>query len=327
MNILPVFKKPRAKWILAILLLALAIAAIPSGPAQAAAEFCPPAAAGAALPWWGWPILLFVFCALLGVIAVLAGVGGGVLFVPIVGSFFPFHMDFVRGAGLLVAMCSSLAAAPHFLRKGMANLHLALPAALIASTASIAGAWIGLALPQAMIQITLGIAILGVVALLSRNRQSAYPVVGAPGRIAAFLQLQGSYWEPAEQRQVEWHAHHAGRGLLWFILIGFLAGMFGLGAGWANVPVLNLVMGAPLKTAVATSHFLLSITDASAAWVYINKGAIMPIIVVPSVLGIMLGSFLGAKLFTRVHPKSIRTIVLIMLTLAGLRSILKGCGI
>ena len=117
------------------------------------------------------------------------------------------------------------------------------------------------------------------------------------------------------------------RDRLWFILIGFLAGMFGLGAGWANVPVLNLVMGVPLKAAVATSHFLLSITDASAAWVYINKGAIMPIIVVPSVLGIMLGSFLGAKLFARVHPKSIRIIVLIMLTLAGLRSILKGCGL
>jgi len=315
------FKKAGVKLILAIV--ALACAAIPAQ----AAGFCPPAASGATLPWWGWPVLLFVFCFLLGIIAVLAGVGGGVLFVPIVGSFFPFHMDFVRGAGLLVAMCSSLAAAPNFLRKGMANLHLALPAALIASTASIAGAWIGLSLPQAIIQTALGIAILGIVVILSKSRESSYPAVGAPGRIASFLQLQGSYWEPAEQRQVEWHAHHAGRGLLWFIVIGFLAGMFGLGAGWANVPVLNLVMGAPLKAAVATSHFLLSITDASAAWVYINKGAIMPMIVVPSVLGVMLGSFLGAKVFARVHPKSIRTIVLAMLTLAGVRSILKGCGI
>ncbi|MEJ0001331.1 MAG: hypothetical protein WDO13_20565 [Verrucomicrobiota bacterium] len=48
----------------------------------------------------------------------LAGVGGGVLFVPIVGSFFPFHLDFVRGAGVLLALAAALAAAPRLLRDG-----------------------------------------------------------------------------------------------------------------------------------------------------------------------------------------------------------------
>ena len=68
-----------------------------------------------------------------------------------------------------------------------------------------------------------------------------------------------------------------------------MAGMFGLGAGWANVPVLNLLMGAPLKISVATSKFLLSITDTSAAWVYLNQGCVIPLMVVPSLVGIMLG--------------------------------------
>ena len=67
--------------------------------------------------------------------------------------------------------------------------------------------------------------------------------------------------------------------------IGVMAGMFGLGAGWANVPVLNLLMGAPLKISVATSKFLLSITDTSAAWIYLNQGCVIPMMVVPVVVG------------------------------------------
>ena len=66
----------------------------------------------AATPWWVWPIALFTVTFLLGVVAVLGGVGGGVLFVPIVSGFFPFHLDFVRGAGLLLALCGALAAGP-----------------------------------------------------------------------------------------------------------------------------------------------------------------------------------------------------------------------
>ena len=75
-----------------------------------------------------------------------------------------------------------------------------------------------------------------------------------------------------------------------------MAGMFGLGAGWANVPILNLLMGAPLIIIVATSKFLLSITDTSAAWIYLNKGAVIPLMVVPSLIGIMLASFVGVRI-------------------------------
>ena len=103
--------------------------------------------------------------------------------------------------------------------------------------------------------------------------------------------------------------------------------MFGLGAGWANVPVLNLVMGAPLKVSIATSKFLLSITDTSAAWVYMNKGCVIPLITVPSVLGLMLGSFVGVKLLTIARPKVIRYVVIVVLLFAGLKSIDKGLGL
>jgi len=103
--------------------------------------------------------------------------------------------------------------------------------------------------------------------------------------------------------------------------------MFGLGAGWANVPVLNLVMGAPLKISVATSKFLLSITDTSAAWIYLNKGCVIPMMVVPSLVGIMLGSFVGVRILAVVKPALVRWIVIAMLAFAGVKALLKGLGI
>src|ERR671926_1504347 len=101
----------------------------------------------ATAPWWIWPIALFALTYLLGIIAVVAGIGGGVLFVPIVGAFFPFHLDFVRAAGLLLALTGALSAAPALLMNGLASLRLAMPLALVGSVTSIVGAHVGLSLP------------------------------------------------------------------------------------------------------------------------------------------------------------------------------------
>ena len=106
-----------------------------------------------------------------------------------------------------------------------------------------------------------------------------------------------------------------------FILIGLLAGMFGLGAGWANVPVLNLLMGVPLKVSVATSKFLLSITDTSAAWIYLNRGCVIPLVAVPSIVGLMLGSILGVRILAVAKPKFIRYMVIAVLMFAGLKDL------
>src|SRR6185295_6645769 len=112
-----------------------------------------------AAPWWIWPIALFAVSFAIGIVAVLAGVGGGVLFVPVVGSFFPFHLDFVRGAGLLFALAGTLAAGPLLLRTRLASLRLVLPLALAGSVASFGGALVGLALRTDVIQTALGVTV------------------------------------------------------------------------------------------------------------------------------------------------------------------------
>src|SRR5512146_2850761 len=184
------------------------------------------AAPGAAVAWWIWPLALFVACFLMGIVSVPAGIGGGTLFVPIVGGFFPFHLDFVRGAGLLVALASALAAGPMLLRGGLASLRLALPLALLASISSIFGALIGLALPVAAVQTALGLIVLGIAALLSTAKHSEFPVVAAPDRLASALELHGVFVDGATQHSIDWRVHRTPGGLLAFAAIGVLAGVF-----------------------------------------------------------------------------------------------------
>ena len=279
------------------------------------------------MPWWAWPLILFVVTFFMGIVAVLGGVGGGVLFVPIIGGFFPFHIDFVRGAGLLVALAGALAAGPGLLKKGMADLRLALPVALIASSCAIVGAMIGLALPAKVVNIALGGTILGIVAIMLMAKKSEYPEVKQADALSTALRINGVYHELSTGHDINWKIHRTPKGLALFIIIGVMAGMFGLGAGWANVPVLNLVMGAPLKVSVATSKFLLSITDTSAAWIYVNNGAVLPMMVVPSIIGIMLGSIVGVQILAKTKPAAIRYMVMGLLLFAGTRALLKGLAI
>jgi uncharacterized membrane protein YfcA len=300
----------------------------PAAPATAPTEAVAPAApAGSKIPWWAWSVILLVFTFILGILAVLGGVGGGVLFVPLVGGFFPFHIDFVRGAGLIVALSGALAAGPGLLKRNLASLRLAIPVALIASSAAIVGAMIGLALPAKLVNILLGATIIGIVIIMATAKKSDFPIVPKADNLSKALGIMGLYREESLGKDVDWNIHRTLPGLFLFIVIGVMAGMFGLGAGWANVPVLNLLMGAPLKISVATSKFLLSITDTSAAWIYLNSGAVLPMIVVPSVIGIMLGSMVGVKILARTKPKAIKWLVIGLLLFAGLRALLKGLEI
>lgn len=280
-----------------------------------------------AMPWWGWAALLFVFTLVLGVVAALGGVGGGVLFVPIVSSLFPFHLDFVRGAGLMVALCGALSAGPTFLTKRLASLRLAIPLSLVGSVGSIAGAMVGLALPVYVVQIALGVAIVSIVFIMLRSSRNPGAAVKTPDPVSTALAINGLYFDEHTGREVRWHVHRLPLGIVAFVGIGFLAGMFGIGAGWANVPTLNLLLGAPLKVSVATSGLILSINDTAAGWIYLNRGAVLPLITVPSVAGMMIGTRVGARLLGKSRPQFVRWLVIGILLLAGLRSILSGAGV
>lgn len=303
------------------LLLAVMLLVMPDS--ALAADILP----GGDIAWWVWVSGIFVFSFVLGIIAVIAGVGGGVLFVPIVSSFFPFHIDYVRAAGLLVALSGALSAGSLLLKKGLANLRLGLPMALLGSVSSIFGALVGLALPSSFVQLSLGIVIIAIAVLMVMSKSAAVPGSTDPDCFSQLLGISGMYFDTSLQQQVNWNIHRTALGGILFVFIGFLGGMFGLGAGFANVPVFNLLMGVPLKVAVGTSGLVLSINGSAAVWVYLLKGAVLPLIAIPAVAGMMAGSRIGAWLLPRFHPGSIRIIVIVILVLAGVRSLLKGIGV
>jgi hypothetical protein len=189
-----------------------------------------PVPISAAGDWWHWPLILLGVTFVMGIIAVLGGVGGGVLLVPIISGFFPFHLDFVRGTGLLVALCGALAAGPGLLKANLASLRLALPVALIASTMAIVGAMVGLALPTHIVQLALGGTILGIVAIMLIAKKSAVPDVKEADALSSALRICGVYHDQATNETINWKIHRTIPGLLTFIIIGFMAGMFGFGA-------------------------------------------------------------------------------------------------
>ena len=290
------------------------------------APFLPSYEAGG-LPILGWVLLLIGFTIILGIVSIMGGMGGGMLYVSIVGTFLPFHLDFVRGASLMMALCGALSACPGLLRFCLTDLRLALPVGLTASMGSVIGAMIGLALPTHVIQTTLGFIIIAIAFIMFKAKRTEHPEVEKPDAFSKILGIQGSYCDLAINQRVFWMVHRTPWALVIFFLVGVMAGTFGIGGGAANVAVLNLMMGVPLKVAVATSTFLISMTDSAAAWVYLNSGAVLPMIAVPSIIGMVLGSWLGVYILARTRPANIRLLVIVLLILAGLRNIYKGLSI
>ncbi len=280
---------------------------------------------------WFWPIFMFIFTLIIGIISPVSGVGGGVLFVPLSTIITPFSVDFIRGAGLIMAVTSALSSVPYLIRKGLANIRIfALIAPLMVIT-SVVGGFVGLWVTNAypggkyVVKILLGAIILLVFFIMVSSKRVEFPEVKEEDRdsISKKLNVWGEYYEPGLSKVIYYTTKHTPIALLTFAIIGFVAGMFGLGAGWANVPVLNMLMGVPIKVATATSMLIIT-ANAPAIGIYLTKGAVLPLIVVPSILGITIGARIGAKVAEIIKPKFVRWIVLAILFIAGVLNIIKG---
>lgn len=280
--------------------------------------------------WWFWPLVLFLVSLVIGFISPISGLGGGVIFTSILSAFFPFSIDFIRGTGLVVPLTTALSSAPYFVKKGLANLKIASPLAVVSLVFSVIGSIVGLyisdnfPLGKYYIRVALGLVILFIFIAIAISKQVEFPKVKKVDSISQKLGLGGKWFEPSLNKVVEYRTTNLLKAIPVFAAVGFVAGMFGLGAGWANVPVLNLVMGAPIKVATATSMVIITLNDSTAAWVYLSKGAILPILTVPSVIGITIGARIGARVAVKTKPKSVRYVVMAILLIAAISTILKG---
>jgi len=280
-------------------------------------------------------VFFFVMLAVtmvIGVIAVLGGVGGGVIFTPLMMGFTPIDSFIIRATGLFVAMAGALVAARPFLRRGLANVRLLFFAAVPYAVFAVIGALMAGYVKEtagdtgeALIRLILGLLVLFIALLiLFAGKKVEYPEVERVDGFTKRLALATSYWEESLDKIVSYKVRKAPAGILMFCAVGLVSGLFGMGAGWAMVPVFNLVMLAPLKVAAASSKVLIGMGDTGAIWPYLIGGGIFPLFVVPCMLGLVLGTYIGTKLMFRVKASKIRGLVIVIMFGSGIKLLLDG---
>jgi uncharacterized membrane protein YfcA len=280
-------------------------------------------------------LILFGVTTLIGVVAVLGGTGGGVLFTPLMMGFTPINSYIIRATGLFVALSGSLIAARPFLRKGLANIKLllfaAVPYTIFAVTGALLAGYLDKTMGQtgtAIVNLVLGCLVVFIALLmLLGGKQVEYPEIKKVDSFTERLALSSSYWEKSLKKVVNYKIARAPVGILLFCFVGIISGLFGVGAGWAMVPVLNMALFAPVKVAVASSKVLIGIGDTGAIWPYLMNGAVFPLFVIPSIAGVVVGTALGARIMPVVKAGFIRWLVICILLASGGKLVYDGLKI
>ena len=267
---------------------------------------------------WGWIFGFFFLSFAIAMVAVIGGIGGGVLFTPFMLAFTPVDSLIVRATGLIVAMFSGLVSTGPFMRRGLANLKICIFCAAAYGIGAFAGAQGAIyvakhlgATGEGLVRLALGIilASLGVYFIVG-GKKIEWPEVKRVDRFTSRLKMSQPYYEMSLNRVVDYKLTRAGGVLAAIIGVGLLSGFFGLGAGWAIVPAQNLIMAVPLKVAAANSGVLLGMGDCIAVWPYLLAGAIIPVFAAPWLVGQVLGGLLGALILIRVKAGFVRYLLI-----------------
>ena len=284
------------------------------------------------LSMWLIIIASFLISTVIAIIAVIAGIGGGVMFTPIMLGFTSIDSLVIRATGLVVAMFGGLISSGPFMKARLANLRVtfycAVPIAIGALTGSVSAIYLHHVLGargDGAVRLSLGLLMLIIAYFLfTGGGKTEYPEPEFIDRFSIKLGLKGSYWEESLGRVVDYQMVRALLGGFLFILLGFIGGFFGMGGGAFLTGTLNLIMLAPVKVAAASSGVLLAISDATAIWTYITYGALISILAAPWMLGHVVGGILGAHLLIRVRAGFVRKILILILLVSSVKLIARG---
>ncbi|HIE55675.1 MAG TPA: sulfite exporter TauE/SafE family protein [Chromatiaceae bacterium] len=280
-------------------------------------------------------VLLFGFFFLsfaIAMIAVIAGIGGGVLFTPILLAFTNLDSLIVRATGLVVAMFSGLVSTGPFMRKGLANLRIC----VFCAAAYGAGAFVGAqgaiyvakylgATGEGIVRMSLGCILMGLATyFIIGGKKIEWPEVKKVDGFTKSLKLALPYYEESLGKVIDYPLTRAGYTLMAIVGVGLLSGFFGLGAGWAIVPAQNLIMGVPLKVAAANSGVLLGMGDCIAVWPYLHMGALIPLFAAPWLVGQVLGGLMGALLLIKIKAGFVRIILIGIMFFTSFGLVTKG---
>jgi uncharacterized membrane protein YfcA len=274
----------------------------------------------------GADIAIFAVSAAAGLLGALAGVGGGILVIPALTFGFGVEIRLAVGASIISVIATSSGAAAAYVRDRMTDMRVGMFLELATTTGAVCGALLAAIVAPALLYL-----LLGSVLLLSAGAQvgrlgEETPPEGPPSDLASRLRLVSSYPDRLSGREVPYSARRVplGFGLMW--VAGLVSGLLGIGSGVLKVLAMDGAMRLPMKVSSATSNFMIGVTAAASAGIYLSRGDVDPRIAAPVALGVLTGAIVGARLLGRVSNRAVRLIFLPVLVAVGLETIGRGLG-
>ncbi len=258
---------------------------------------------------------------LAGFLGALTGLGGGVIVVPMLALLFHVDIRYAIGASLVSVIATSSGAAAAYVREGYSNIRIGMFLETATTAGAIAGAAIALHIRTNAIAIVFGLVLLYSAYLSSRHREEHDPQLKS-SPLAEKLRLHGSYPTPEGKQPYAVTGVPAGYGLMFGA--GVLSGLLGIGSGAVKVLAMDQAMKIPFKVSTTTSNFMIGVTAAASAGLYLARGYIAPGITMPVMLGVLAGSMIGAKFLVRANVKVLRYLFAAAIVGLGIEMIVNG---
>lgn len=263
-------------------------------------------------------ILIGAYCA--GLLGALTGLGGGIVIIPLLTLVLDVDIHYAIGASLVSVIATSSGSAAAYVKEGITNMRLGMFLEIATTLGAVAGAFLSTYIPAQYIAIIFGvILIFSAIMSLKKKNQQADPV---SSKSAQMLRLGSFYPDQGQQIQYGVRNVFGGFGLMAFA--GMISGLLGIGSGSLKVIAMDKVMRIPFKVSTTTSNFMMGVTAAASAVVYLQRGYIDPGLSMPVMLGVVFGAITGSKILVKAKSKSLKVVFAVVISILAIQMIYKG---
>ena len=256
-----------------------------------------------------------------GFLGSLTGLGGGVVIVPLLTLVFHVDIRYAIGASLVSVIATSSGAAAAYVKEGYSNIRVGMFLEIATTIGALSGARLAIYLRLSVIAIIFGLVLL-YSAYLSVRPPPEHPDAGRPDRIASMLRMDGSF--PVANGVRDYHVRNVPAGFSVMYAAGLLSGLLGIGSGAVKVLAMDRAMRLPFKVSTTTSNFMIGVTAAASAGIYLNRGYIDPGLAMPVMLGVLVGSLAGAQVLARARVRVLRLVFSAVIAALGIEMVFNG---
>ena len=258
---------------------------------------------------------------LAGFLGSLTGLGGGVVIVPLLTLLFHVDIRYAIGAALVSVIATSSGAAAAYVKEGFSNIRVGMFLEIATTLGALTGAALALHLHVSIIAIIFGLVLMYSAIASLREKEEQTRDLG-PDRIATWLRMDSSYPTPAGKKEYHVRGVPLGFGLMFGA--GVLSGLLGIGSGAIKVLAMDQAMKLPFKVSTTTSNFMIGVTVAASAGIYLSRGYIDPGIAMPVMLGVLAGSLIGARVLAGAAVRSLRIVFSVVIAFLAVEMIYNG---